>query len=88
MILVFFLISFLHIAKYSALNIRFKLQPAAMETSGVFGPSPLMFLEYVGSKITKKPSDKQEMEYLIQCILLAVMLANAYSVMGASRWWM
>ena len=42
------------VAKYSALNDRLKFQFVVVETSGGFGPSSMMFHEYVGSNITEK----------------------------------
>ena len=73
------------VAKYSAENDGLKYQIVVIEPSGVFGPSSMKFLEYVGSKIIHKASDKPETERLFQRILLAVMRVNAYSVMVASR---
>ena len=72
--------------KYSDLNDRLRFQFAAVETSGVFGPSSMKFLVYVCSKKTEIASDRRETEHLFQCIQLAVMRGNAYSVMAASRW--
>ena len=55
------------VAKYSSVNDRFKFQPVAVETSGMFGLLSMKFLEYVGSKITKN-SDRRETVHLLQCI--------------------
>ena len=75
-----------NVVNYSALNDGFKFQPVAVKTSGVFDPSSMKFLEYSGSKITKKTSDKRDTEHLFQRIILVVMRSNAYSVIGVSRW--
>ena len=52
----------------------------------MFGSSSMKFQECVGSKIAQKTGDNREMEHLLQCILLAAMWDNAYSVMADSRW--
>ena len=57
-------------AKYLTLTDRFQFQAVAVVTSGVL----VMFIEYVGSKISQKSGDKRETEQLFQRILLAVMV--------------
>ena len=49
------------VAKYLILNDRLRSQLVDLETSGGFGPSSMMYHEYVGSKITQKTvtEDKQ-----------------------------
>ena len=67
-------------SKCASLTDRFDLQPIAVETSGVFGESTLVFLHNLGSRIASANGDVLERTLLIQRILLAVVRGNDISI--------
>ena len=71
--------------KYASLTDRFDFQPIAVETSGVFGVSTLVFLRNLGSRIASAKGDVRERTWLIQRISLAIVRGNAISIPMSCR---
>ena len=72
-------------SKYASFADRFDLQPIAVETSGVFGESTLVFLRSFGSCIASTKGDVQERTWLIWRISLAIVRGNDISIAMSCR---
>ena len=72
-------------SKYSSPTDRFHFHPIAVETSGVFGESTLVFLLSLGSRIASAKGDVREHTWLIQRISFAIVRGNAMSIAMSCR---
>ena len=72
-------------SKCASLTDRFDFQPIAVETSGVFGESTLVFQRNLGSRIASAKGDVRERTWLIQRISLAIVRGNAISITMSCR---
>ena len=66
--------------KYSGLADRFTVQPIAVETAGVIGPSTLSFLREIGKRAATLRREPRETQWLLQRIGLAIIRGNAISI--------
>ena len=57
----------------------------AVESSGVFGPVTLQFLQELGQRLRQVSSDANAYSYLIQRLSVAVQQGNRASVLGSTR---
>ena len=70
--------------KYAALADRFRFEPIAVETSGVFGTSTASVVTELGRRITGVTGEPRETLWLKQRIGLAVQRGNAFSISAAA----
>ena len=66
--------------KYSGLTDRFMVQPIAVETAGVIGPSSLSFLREIGKRAATLRREPRETQWLLQRIGLAILRGNVTSI--------
>jgi hypothetical protein len=71
--------------KYSALGDRYRFEPVAVETAGVFGSTTGALLSEIGRRISEVTGDPRETLWLEQRIGLAVQRGNAWSILVAVR---
>ena len=71
--------------KYAALEGRYRFEPLAIETSGVFGESTAAVLTEIGRRISGVTGEPRETVWLKQRIGLAVQRGNAFSILAAAR---
>ena len=71
--------------KYASLSARFTFTPVAVETTGVFGPRSLAFLERLGRQASKRTGDSRESAWLFQRISIAVVRGNVLCLLVAGR---
>ena len=71
--------------KYASLSARFTFTPVAVETTGVFGPKSLAFLERLGRQAAKRTGDSRESAWLFQRISIAVVRGNVLCLLVAGR---
>ena len=72
-------------AKYSDLARRFRFEPIAIETSGVFGPSSKKIVQEIGSRIIEKTGEVREANWLKQRLSIAVQRGNAISILSQAK---
>ena len=71
--------------KYVGLVTRYRFEPVALETAGVYGLTTAAVLSEIGHRISEATGDKRETLWLEQRIGLAVQRGNAYSILTAVR---
>ena len=71
--------------KYPELVRRFRFEPVAIETSGVFGPSTRNIVQEIGKRISEKTGDKRENIWLKQRLNIAVQKGNALSIISSAK---
>ena len=71
-------------AKYAHLNPTHAFTPAAIETSGVFGPQTMAFLKKLGQRLAQASGDERSTTYLFQRLSVAVQRGNSASVLGTT----
>ena len=67
-------------SKYASLTDTFDFQPIAVETSGVFDESTLVYLRNLRSRIASAKGDVSERTWLIQRISWVIVRGNAISI--------
>ena len=72
-------------SKYPELVRRFRFEPVAIETSGVFGPSSKNIIYEIGRRITERSGDKRETLWLKQRVSIAVQKGNALSITSSAK---
>ena len=72
-------------SKYPELVRRFRFEPVAIETSGVFGPSSRNIIYEIGRRITERSGDKRETLWLKQRLSIAVQKGNALSIISSAK---
>lgn len=71
--------------KYAALGVRYRFEPVALETTGVYGDTTGALLSEIGSRLTEATGDRRETLWLEQRVGLAVQRGNACSILAAVR---
>ena len=71
--------------KYAELGVRYRFEPVAVETSGVFGDSTGPVISELGRRVTEVTGDRRETFWLEQRIGLAIQRGNAHSILAAVR---
>ena len=71
--------------KYPDLVQRYKFEPIAIETSGVFGPSTRNIIHEIGKRISDKTGDKRETLWLKQRLNIAIQKGNALSIISSTK---
>ena len=71
--------------KYSELSLRYRFEPLAVETTGVFGPTSLKFVTELGGRVRQRTGERRETQWLFQRISLAVARGNAAAVLASGR---
>jgi len=69
--------------KYAVLGTRFRFEPIAVETAGVFGRSTASVISELGRLITGVTGEPRETFWLEQRIGLAIQRGNAFSILAA-----
>ena len=64
---------------------RYRFEPLAIETTGVFGPSSLKFVYELGSRVRECTGERRETQWLLQRLSLAVVRGNAAAVLASGR---
>ena len=67
---------------YQSLTDRYRFEPLAVETSGVYGKSSAKFVAELGRRISAKTGEKRETAWLRQRISVAIAKGNALSVLS------
>ena len=70
--------------KYAELGARFRFEPIAVETTGVFGRSTASVIAEIGRRITDATGEPRETFWLEQRIGLAIQRGNAFSILSAA----
>ena len=70
-------------AKYPELVRRYRFEPIAIETSGVFGPTSRNIISEIGKRMSDKSGDKRETLWLKQRLSIAVQRGNALSIISS-----
>ena len=70
--------------KYAELGTRFRFEPIAVETAGVFGVSTASVVSEIGRLITGVTGEPRETFWLEQRIGLAIQRGNAFSILAAA----
>ena len=63
----------------------YRLEPLAIETTGVLGPSSQKFVTELGGRIRERTGEPRETQWLFQRISLAVARGNAAAVLASGR---
>lgn len=71
--------------KYATLGTRFRFEPVAVETTGVYGESTGVLISEIGRRISEATGEHRETLWLQQRLGLAVQRGNAYSILAAVR---
>ena len=71
--------------KYTHLARRFRFEPIAIETLGVFGPSSKIIIQEIGRRISVKTGDKREAMWFKQRLSIAVQRGNAASILSQAK---
>ena len=72
-------------AKYAHLTPEHLFSSAAVETTGVFGPSTKALLKELGHRMIQTMGEEAATNYLIQRLSVAVQWGNCASVKGTAR---
>ena len=72
----------LKVSKYAHLDSSHHFIPVAVETSGVFGPEALSFIQDLSRHLRQVTGEPRSLEYLLQQISVAVQQGNAAAVLG------
>ena len=72
-------------AKYPDLVRRFRFEPIAIETSGVYGPTTRIIVHEIGKKISQISGDKRETMWLKQRLSIAIQRGNALSILSLAK---
>ena len=67
---------------YSRLTDRYRFEPLAIETSGVYGKSSGKFVAEIGRRIMAKTGEKREVSWLRQRLSIALVRGNAISILS------
>jgi len=70
--------------KYSALSNRYRFEPIAVETGGVYGSTTGAVIAEMGRRITEVTGEPRETFWLEQRIGLAIQRGNAHSILAAA----
>ena len=70
------------VSKYANLDSSHHLIPVAVETSGVFGPEALSFIQDLSRHLRQVTGEPRSLEYLLQRISVTVQQGNAAAVLG------
>ena len=73
------------VRKYSDLARRFRFEPIAIETLGVFGPTTKIIIQEIGRRIAEKTGDEREAMWLKQRLNIAVQRGNAASILSQAN---
>ena len=61
---------------------RFRFEPIAIETSGVFGPTTRAIINEIGKRISEKTGDVRESLWFKQRLSIAVQKGNSISILS------
>ena len=64
---------------------RYRFEPVAIETSGVFGSSTRNIVNEIGKRISEKTGEKRESLWLKQRLNIAIQRGNALSNLSLEK---
>ena len=64
---------------------RYRFEPVAIETSGVFGSSTRNIVNEIGKRISEKTGEKRESLWLKQRLNIAIQRGNALSIISSAK---
>ena len=67
---------------YQSLTDRYRFEPLAIETTGVFGKSTSKFASELGKRISARTGENREVAWLRQRISIAIAKGNALSILA------
>ena len=70
--------------KYSALEARFRFEPIAVETTGVYSVTTTSVISELGRRITEVTGEPRKTFWLRQKMGLAIQRGNAFSILTAA----
>ena len=70
---------------YRSIATRYRFEPLAVETTGVFGRSSAKFVAELGRRISATTGHRRELEWLRQRLSVAVVRGNAAAVLASGR---
>ena len=70
---------------YSPLSDRYRFEPLAIETTGVYGKSSAKLVSEIGSRIRGKTKDIREVAWLRQQLSVAVVRGNAAAILATGK---
>ena len=71
--------------KYAALGNRYRFEPVAVETSGVFGNTSGSLIKEIGCRMSGVTGERRKTYWLQQRIGIAIQRGNAHSILAAVR---
>ena len=71
--------------KYETLGSRYRFEPVALETTGVYGKTTEALISEIGHRICEVSGDRRETFWFEQRLGLAVQRGNAFSILAAVR---
>ena len=71
--------------KYPDLVRRYRFEPVAIETSGVYGPTTKNIVSEIGRRISEKTGDRRETAWLKQRLSIAIQKGNALSILSSAK---
>ena len=71
--------------KYSELVGKYRFEPIAIETSGVYGPTTRIIVQEIGKRISQASGDKRESMWLKQRLSIAIQRGNAISILSLAK---
>ena len=71
--------------KYLLIGNRYRFEPVAIETSGVFGSSTRNIVNEIGRCISEKTGEKRESMWLKQRLSIAIQRGNALSIISSAK---
>ena len=71
--------------KYPEMVRRYRFEPIAIETSGVFGPTTRLIVQEIGKRISQLSGDKRETMWLKQRLSMAIQRGNASSILSSAK---
>ena len=72
-------------SKYPDMVARYRFEPIAVETTGVYGNSTEALISEIGRRISEVTGDRRETRWLEERIGIAVQLGNAHSILASVR---
>merc|ERR1712121_82711 len=71
--------------KYPEMVRRYRFEPIAIETSGVFGPTTRLIVQEIGKRISQLSGDKRETMWLKQRLSMAIQRGTASSILSSAK---
>ena len=70
---------------YGSLQNRYRFEPLAIETTGVYGKTSAKFVAELGRRIAARTGEKRETSWLRQRLSVAIVRGNAASILATNN---